>query len=70
MRITSIVSITTLVITVLGIFVWFGQFVGTTNTSLKYVEEKVTVVASDVKDIKNMLISGNIKKETTVAKGN
>lgn len=74
MKAATVTAIATLIFTICGVLIssgmWFGKFVGTTNTSLKYVEEKVTVVASDVKDIKSILISGNIKKDgSELAKG-
>lgn len=38
-----------------GILISAGKFIGTTNTSLEFVEEKITIVSTDVKDIKNMI---------------
>lgn len=68
MKIGTVTAIATLIITICGIFVWFGQFVGTTNTSVKFLSEKITVVASDVKDIKSILIAGDLSGKK-IAKG-
>ena len=67
MKIGTIVSVVAISITLGGIILAAGQFIGTTNTSLKYVEEKITVVADDVKEIRDVLSNKEMTKE--IAKG-
>jgi len=68
MKTSSIVGIISLIITIGGLLVGFGSFVGTTNTSIKYVEEKITVVGEDVKDIKDLMIDHIVISKKRVAK--
>lgn len=70
MKTSNIIASVSLIIVIGGIFIGVGRFIGTTNTKLVYIEDKITVVSTDVKDIKNIMINNYITSSPEIAKIN